>query len=831
MKFFSPRLCLSVILGGVALPLTAANAVPPVQLLVPGFTVRELPVRLRNLNNLVFAPDGRLFALGYDGNVHQLHDSDGDGLEDRATLFWNNYGNEIPASIGMAWGPGGLYLASRGKILHLRDKGDGTSELMTVTSGWPAPTIAAGSNLDAVGIAVDATGHIWFGLGADAWRSAYRVDPKTGLADYNVHSERGTIIRLSPDWQRREIMATGLRFPVSLAFNAAGDLFCSDQEGATWLPNGNPFDELLHIQKGRHYGFPPRHPQHLPGVIDEPSVFDYGPQHQSTCGVHFNEPIAGGAAIFGPAWWRGAAFVAGQSRGKIWRTQLAKTAAGYVARTDLIAAVNALVTDAVPTPAGDLLVCGHSGKPDWGTGPSGIGKVFNISYTGKTAPQPVLAYAASPTETRVVFDRALDPAQWRALAARSAITAGVHVAAGDRFEAFAPGYQVVKEQATVARRDVPVLSAVLAPDLHSLTLRTAPRMEATNYAVKLPEGSVAERPRDATRGELAQQAALDVLTDLTGVEAEWRDAAGAVQWRGWLPHLDLGAARVFTAASAEHVRLFALLQTPGQLTLRAQLDLHLMLRPAIQPGAKLDYEYPAETVTVAFKAGGRLGLRTLGARVAQKSDGEVQFTVQPQPGTWQPLELTLATGGAAPTLDVAWHTAEDHRPRALPLRRGLLPWARPATAAPAAAERRIPEIAGGDWERGQAVFASAQAACAVCHQVRGEGGIVGPDLTNLVHRDYASVLQDIVEPSAAINPDRLAYEIALKDGTTAAGIILEDTATALVIADVAGTQRTIPRGAITGMKASTLSLMPPGLWQNLTTQQQKDLMTFLLTER
>ncbi len=32
------------------------------------------------------------------------------------------------------------------------------------------------------------------------------------------------------------------------------------------------------------------------------------------------------------------------------------------------------------------------------------------------------------------------------------------------------------------------------------------------------------------------------------------------------------------------------------------------------------------------------------------------------------------------------------------------------------------------------------------------------------------------------------------------------------------------------MKASALSLMPEGLWQNLNAQQQRDLMTFLLTE-
>src|SRR5580765_7527776 len=105
------------------LPGVVSN-LPPIQMLVPGFTVRELPLQLHNINNLVYAPDGRLFALGYDGNVHQLKDTDGDGLEDTATFFFKNEKNEIPPSIGMCWGPGGLYIASRGSILHLHDKGD-----------------------------------------------------------------------------------------------------------------------------------------------------------------------------------------------------------------------------------------------------------------------------------------------------------------------------------------------------------------------------------------------------------------------------------------------------------------------------------------------------------------------------------------------------------------------------------------------------------------------------------------------------------------------------------------------------------------------------------
>ena len=818
----------------IARPAIAIENPPPVQLLVPGFTVRELPLALRNLNNLVYAPDGRLFALGYDGNVHQLKDTDGDGLEDASTLFFDNTRAEIPPSIGMAWGPGGLYIASRGRVIHLRDKGDGTAELQTVTGGWLPPTAAAGSNLDAIGLAVDPAGNIYFGLGVDAWNGAYRLNKKTGLSDYNQFSERGTIIRLSSDWKRRDIISTGLRFPVSLAFNAAGDLFCSDQEGATWLPNGNPFDELLFIEKGRHYGFPPRHPVHLPGVIDEPSVFDYGPQHQATCGIHFNEPVAGGGKIFGPEWWRGDVFVAGESRGKIWRTKLVKTAAGYVAKNDLIAGLAMLTIDAVPTPQGDLLVACHSGAPDWGTGPQGQGKLFKLSYADPAAPQPVLAYAASPTETRIIFDRPVEPLRWKNLLRQSTLTQGTHVAAGDRFESFVPGYQVVKDQSKMKRSALPVLSAGVAADLHSVVLRSAPRTAALNYAVTLPDGLAAERAHDPARRELPQHAAIDVLTDLTGVEAEWRDAAGQIGWSGWLPHVDLAVAQALTGPSAEHTRLFALLKTPGSLVLRTQWDLHLMLRPAIQPGAKIDFEYPAETVTVALKpaAGARLAVNAPAtAEVERRADGEIRITMTSRESRWWPVEITLATGGTAPALDVAWHTAEDARPRALPLRRFLLPFAiQQADATNEPVARTVPELAGGDWLRGREIYHGQQAACAACHQAHGEGGLIGPDLSNLVYRDYASVMKDIVQPSAAINPDRIAYVVTLNDGSSANGIVLEDTPQAVVLGQVSGANLTIPKNTIAGMKASAVSLMPAGLLQSLDRNQIRDLMTFLLTE-
>ncbi len=375
-------------------PLVAVPNPPAVQMLAPGFAARELPVGLTNINNVKYRADGKLVALSYAGDIDLLADNDGDGVEETVERFWESKGSLV-APIGMALKTGrgdsgeGVFVASKGKISLILDVDrDGKADKeVIVAQGWKQLP----HGVDALGVALDQAGNVYFGLGTTDFTNAYLVGGD-GRGAYNLKDEHGTIQRVSPDFRTREIIATGIRFPVALAFNRLGDLFATDQEGATWLANGNPFDELLHIEPKRHYGFPPRHPRHLPSVIDEPSVFDYGPQHQSTCGLNFNEPVNGGPA-FGPAQWAGDAVVTGYSRGKLFRTKLVKTDAGYVAQNQLLAVLSMLAADACVSPRGDLVIASHSGLPDWGSGPMGKGKLFKIEYRDREAPQPVLAWA------------------------------------------------------------------------------------------------------------------------------------------------------------------------------------------------------------------------------------------------------------------------------------------------------------------------------------------------------------------------------------------------------------------------------------------------------
>ena len=93
----------------------------------------------------------------------------------------------------------------------------------------------------------------------------------------------------------------------------------------------------------------------------------------------------------------------------------------------------------------------------------------------------------------------------------------------------------------------------------------------------------------------------------------------------------------------------------------------------------------------------------------------------------------------------------------------------------------MPELKGGSWARGREIFHGEKAQCAKCHKVNGARGEIGPDLSNLIHRDYASVLRDITQPSYAINPDYIAYVIQLKNGQVLTGTVRGEGKKLLVV--------------------------------------------------
>ena len=791
-------LLVSVVCSAIE-PTTVRHAGLPVQMLAPGFIVRELPVHLTNINCVTYGPDGLLYALGYDGRIHVLHDSKGDGLEDTAALWWDKPTLRTP--VAMVWRPDGLYVVSNGKISVLRDtKHSGKADVEeVVVSGWAKDDGHTGGNVDAVGIAFDAENNLYFGVGCADYSNPYRV--KDGRSHYDLRSDRGSIQKVSPDRKRREAICSGVRFTYGMAFNRAGDLFCTDQEGETWCPGGNPLDKLEHIQTGRHYAFPPRDAKHLPDVFDEPAVVAFGPQHQSTCGLVFDETNGdGNQKRFGPALWEGDAIVAGFSRGKLWRARLAKTPTGYLGRETLFAALNMLTLSPAIAPNGDLVVACHGGLPDWGTGPAGAGKLFKISYVDQKAPQPVMAWAASAIEVRIAFDRPI-PEKWID-ASKIRIAFGDPVRAADRFESFRPGYAAVEREQRAYRGQLRVIGATLSADRRTLHIATDVHPLQTSYAISLP----LDQPAAAD----GQEATIELAYDLSGVEAEWiADSQTAPAWTGWLPHPDLDVARAFTAGSQEHEQLWNLLKTPGNLHLRTSI------RQA--------------TAVVSIRADSKvpLELKSVGNGTMTRATGQ-SVTVKSRPST-QPVELALSvpSGGDGMSLHVSEHTDQDPTERPLPLAWQYPAWVprklpEPPPAGPA------PELAGGDWKRGESLFYGIEANCAACHTVREKGGHIGPDLSNLVQRDTAAVLRDIVDPNATINPDHVGYIVSLKDRRVLTGLVRAEGEDKFRILEGPDKETVVLRTEIERMHASPISIMPEG-YAKLGPDKLKDLLVFLTT--
>ena len=827
-------------------PLIKHENPPVVQMLQPGFEVRRIPIEITNVNNVLIRDDGALITLGYNGDIHVVRDTDGDNLEDTATLFYKNQGS-LRGPIGMQLTTvnhprgRGVFVASKGKVSFFVDKnGDDVSdEEIIVAKGWEEIV----QNVDAVGLAIGPDGWLYFGLGTTNYANAYLVDD-SGKGHYDLNSERGTIQRVSPDFSVRETVCTGVRFPIGIAFNRQGDLFCTDQEGATWLPNGNPFDELLHIERGKHYGFPPRHPSFNPKVLDEPSVFDYGPQHQSTCGLFFNKPTSD-PGRFGPEQWGDNAIVCGESRGKLWRTQLVSTEHGYVAQSQLIACLQMLTVDSCVTPKGDLIVACHSGPPDWGTGPAGTGSLFKIRAVPETVPHPVLAWANSPTELRIAFDNPLDLTRWNDVAKNLHVDFGSYVRAGDRYENLIPPYAVVQSQLLAHRRSVPIAGVGVSNDLRTLILQIPKQPSLGHYAVSMPSTWADQKSSDPNRIE--QRAEMEVDFGTHGVLARWFPAdANEPNWTGWLPHMDLDIAQEMTRGSADHDRLWQSIRNAGELELESVLDLRDVLRPKVQPGAKIDYEWPQEVVTLSLDVldpmgttkeislnnhPGRLVIDIDSAEESvnrrsfelqcRESDSSIVAKIQVR------FEKDAGTIGTA----ISMFTAESPTPRPIPLNRFRLPWVEENADASTTNEKE-PEIAqleGGNWGQGHKLFHSQELGCSKCHTAPGSGEtpLIGPDLSNLSFRDYASNLRDIEQPSYAINPEFIGHQLRLDDGTVLTGVV-RDRGENYLLGDNTGKMIEISKSSVAEMVPSKLSIMPTGLLDKLSKDQVRDLMTYLM---
>jgi putative heme-binding domain-containing protein len=140
-------------------------------------------------------------------------------------------------------------------------------------------------------------------------------------------------------------------------------------------------------------------------------------------------------------------------------------------------------------------------------------------------------------------------------------------------------------------------------------------------------------------------------------------------------------------------------------------------------------------------------------------------------------------------------------------------------------------LKGRSFERGRSLFGAA--GCYSCHRFDNEGGAVGPDLTGSGGRfSVRDLLESIVEPSKSISDQYGSVVIALKNGETQMGRIVNLNGENLMV-NVnmfdPNNQVAVKRDDVKSMEASKVSMMPEGLLDALLPDEIQDLVAFVLS--
>jgi putative heme-binding domain-containing protein len=399
---------------------------------------------------------------------------------------------------------------------------------------------------------------------------------------------------------------------------------------------------------------------------------------------------------------------------------------------------------------------------------------------------PIAVWPPGPLEVIAAFDRPLDPAAAEAMIGR---TISYQDAGGGGPDQGAAARPAGRLRIVGARR---------LDDGRTLALATDPHPRVARYLLPPPGATVPY--------------------DLSGIEAAWSegdDPAGGPKWSGWWPALDLDAVRRLARGSRPHETGLALLSRPGRLALSGWVRL-----PPGQATLRVESSRAIEEATLgdaaAASAEPRDGVHRIELAVASK--GEPLF-----------LTMTVRTGvGVMPfSLKASYRTAGQPADRPVERDRLLLPWAPTSTANATAAPLVVPDLSGGDPARGRTLFHGEQARCAQCHAFRGQGGQVGPDLTDVAAKGRADIYRSIAAPSATIEPDYTTYTVATRDGQVLSGVVRAEGPDTIKITDTNAKATTVRRDQVQEIRPSATSIMPPGLASALGDSAVRDLIAYL----
>ena len=137
----------------------------------------------------------------------------------------------------------------------------------------------------------------------------------------------------------------------------------------------------------------------------------------------------------------------------------------------------------------------------------------------------------------------------------------------------------------------------------------------------------------------------------------------------------------------------------------------------------------------------------------------------------------------------------------------------------------------GDRERGRDVFEGAS-GCGSCHIIEGQGGILGPDLTDVgLRRGAAYLRESLVSPGATIPERYLLVRAQTRAGEEVVGVRVNEDSFTIQLRDQAGRIHSLSKLELEDLEKAFGESLMPSYGSELRATELDDLIAYLASLR
>lgn len=145
--------------------------------------------------------------------------------------------------------------------------------------------------------------------------------------------------------------------------------------------------------------------------------------------------------------------------------------------------------------------------------------------------------------------------------------------------------------------------------------------------------------------------------------------------------------------------------------------------------------------------------------------------------------------------------------------------------------RMPPEKVSGDPKRGQELY-QAKGHCSQCHTISGQGGSLGPELTEIGSRRSAAHLRAaVLDPASSLPEGFLQLRLVTREGRSITGVRINEDTFTIQLLDLNGALHSFFKEDLKELQRDVGKSPMPSFRSSLSASEVDDLVAYLVSQR